>query len=349
MKRKWGYNNRQNGMILVTTLWILALLTLLALGIGIRVGIDIKLIGFSINSLKAHYIAEAGLRKTIALIEKDDNKNVDSLNEIWSCGFDFEDEVQVLKNIAIGEGVFTVSHYSGEDEEGSPIYLYGASDEEGKLNINELDENMLLKLPNVSFEVAQAILDWRDEDSLPRLEGAEESDYEELDNSYECKDGKFSVPEELLLVKGVTKEIYDGIKDVITVYGESKAANINTASEEVLSVLIGGELAELPGKIVRYRNGDDGLPGTKDDNIFTDTRAIVVKLKAPLASGGGLTPAEELCLNDLITNKQCFKVNSNIFRIASRGEVREGRVKKTIETVVKRGKDKSEILYYYED
>lgn len=336
------------GAILVTTLWILALLTLLALGIGIRMGVDIKLISFFLNSSKAHFLAEAGFRKTIALLQGDNNKKVDSLNEIWSCGLDFEEEEFALKDIELGEGTFTISYEFGKDEEGNPIYLYGASDEEGKLNINKLEGDFLEKLPNISSEIAAAILDWRDENDIARVEGAEDDYYEELDNPYECKDAPFSVPEELMLVRGVSEEIYDGVKDIITVYGDSKAVNINTAPEEVLAVLIGGEFEELPGKIVKYRNGTDGLPGTEDDRIFTDTRTIVVKLKDPLASGG-LDSIEEARLNDLITNKRSFKVYSNTFRIVSRGEVKGGKVKKTIEAVVKRTNEGSEVLYYYED
>jgi len=340
------------GTILITTLWILTLLTLLALGIGIRMGVDIKLIGFFLNSLKAHYLAEAGIKKTMSLLQMDKNKRLDSLKEIWSSGFDFDKEEFLLKDIALGEGTFTVSYKFGKDENGNPIYLYGAGDEESKLNINIMDSDMLLKLPNFSSEIVSAILDWRDEDNLAGnnvvlTEGAEKDYYEELDNPYECKDAPFSVLEELMLVKGVTEEIYDGVKDIITVYGESKAVNINTVSEKVLAVLIGEEFPELPSKIVKYRNGDDGLPGTEDDRVFSDIRTIVAELSSSLT--GGLDPGEVKHLNFLINEKKYFKLSSNTFRIVSRGEVRGGRVKKTIEVVVKRDGGRAKILYYYED
>jgi general secretion pathway protein K len=335
-----------NGTILVTTLWILALLTLLALGIGVRIGIDVKLMSFFLNSSKAHYLAEAGLRKTVAMLEKDGNKRVDSLNEVWSCGFDFDSEEYVLKEIALGDGNFTVSYELGEDQDGNPIYLYGASDEEGKLNINKIDNTILLRLPNFSSEIVAAILDWRDEDSLTRSEGVEDDYYEELDNPYECKDAQFSIPEELLLVKGITAEVYDGVRDIITVYGDDKAVNINTAPEDVLAILIGTEFEALPGKIVRYRNGADELPGTKDDRIFTDTKTIVAQLADPLA--GGLNLLEQKHLNSLI-QKKYFKVYSNTFRVISQGQLGGGRVRKTIEAVVKRDENGSQILYYYED
>ncbi|MDD5680593.1 MAG: type II secretion system protein GspK [Candidatus Omnitrophica bacterium] len=336
-------SNRDKGTILITTLWILTLLTLLALGIGMRVGIDIKMVSFFANSAKAHYIAEAGIRKTIFLLEADSNKNADSLNEIWSSGYDYNKEQFVLKDIKIGEGAFTVVYVSGKDEAGAPAYLYGASDEEGKLNINEIDGTILAGLPGFSVELASAVVDWRDEDDMPNPSGAETEYYEGLDNPYESKDAKFSVPEELMLVKGMTPEIYEGIKNVITVYAEGKAVNINTAPKEVLGVLVGQEFEDLPAKIVNYRNGSDGIAGTQDDNIFTDINSITAQLSSALT----LNSVE---LNRILELKNAgyFKVLSAYFRIRSSGQVKNGKVKKTIEAVVKRTSKGSEFLYYYE-
>jgi len=336
-------SGRDKGTILITTLWILTLLTLLALGVGMRVGIDIKMISFFINSHKAYYIAEAGVRKTVFFLEKDTNKNADSLNEIWSSGYDYTKEQFVLKDIKVGDGTFTVGYVTEKDENGEPVYLYGASDEEGKLNVNEIDGDMLAKLPGFSVEIASAVVDWRDEDDLPNPSGAEGDYYEGLDNPYESKNAKFSVPEELMLVKDVTREIYEGIKDIVTVYGEGYAVNINTAPREVLAVLAGPEFEDLPGKIVNYRKGSDGLAGTQDDNIFTDINAI----GAQLASALTLNQAEFNRLEEL-KKAGYFKVMSGYFRIRSRGQVKNGKVKKTIEAVVKRTNKGTDFLYYHE-
>ncbi len=332
------------GAILVTTLWILTLLTLLALGIGIRARVDIKLMGFSVNISKAHYLAEAGIRKTIALLEMDNNKNADSLNEIWSCGFDFDSEEYALKEIELGDGEFTVSYRFGNDEEGNAVYLYGASDEGGRFNINEIGADLLAELPGFSGEIASAVLDWRDEDNLARLEGAEDDYYEGLENPYECKDAKFNVPEELLLVRGVTREIYEGVKDIITVYGESKEVNINTAAETVLAVIAGEEYENIAAKLVEHRNGADGLAGTEDDNIFTNTTTIAAQLSTALT----FDPIELNRMTELVKGGY-FKVRSENFRIVSHGSVKDRRVKETIEVVVRRADKDSEIVYYYED
>jgi len=334
---------QDRGTILITTLWILTLLTLLALGIGMRVGIDVKMISFFINSYKAHYIAEAGIRKTIILLGKDSNKNADSLNEIWSSGYDYDKEQFVLKDIKAGEGVFTVGYEIEKDEEGKPVYLYGAIDESGKININEMDGEMLANLPGFSTDIASAVLGWRDAADPTNLSGAEDDYYEGLEAPYECKDAKFSVPEELLLVKDVTREIYEGVKGIITVYGEGKAVNINTASKEVLAVLIGSQLEDLPAKIVNYRKGQDGIAGTQDDNIFVDINVIATQLKGPAA----LNDNEFYRIGEL-KDKGYLKVLSSCFRIRSTGAVKNGRIKKAIEVIVKRADKGSEILYYYE-
>lgn len=333
---------RSKGTILITTLWILTLLTLLALGIGIRVGIDIKMIGFFINSYKAHYIAEAGIRKTIFFLETDSNKNADSLNEIWSSGYDNTKEQFVLKDVKIGEGTFTIGYAPEKDEEGNLFYLYGASDEEGKLNINGIDGTILAALPGFSAELAAAVIDWRDEDDMPNPSGAENEYYEGLNNPYECKNAGFSVNEELMLVKGMTPEIYEGIKNVITVYGDGKAVNMNTAPKEVLAVLAGPEFEDLPAKIVNYRNGSDGIPGTQDDNIFKDINTIGAQLSTALT-------LNQLELNRIEELKSAgyFKVMSAYFRIRSSGQVKNGKVKNTIEAVVKRADKGSEFMYYY--
>ena len=349
---------KQKGTILVTTLWIVALLVLLALGIGVRLGVDIKLIGFALNASKAHYLAEAGLRKTMALLESDSNKNIDSLNEIWSSGFDLDEEEYVLKDIEFGEGTFTISHEVGKDIDDNPVYLYGASDEDAKLNINKIDGDLIARLPNFSEEIAAAVTDWRDGDDLVGNGvafsggvGAEDGYYkEELENPYECRNASFSVPEELMLVKGVTEDIYDGVKDIISVYGESKAVNINTASEEVLAVLVSEGLEALPAKIIEYRNGDDGEPGTEDDKIFKSVEDIsgTFGIATQLFNAGAIDAVELEGVKALVKAGD-LKVNSNTFRIVSRGSVKEGRVKKTIEAVIRRDDKDSRIIYYYED
>lgn len=62
----------------------------------------------------------------------------------------------------------------------------------------------LMALPGMTEEVADAILDWLDEDDEPRPLGAEYDYYETLQPAYSPTNGPISSIESLLLVRGVT-------------------------------------------------------------------------------------------------------------------------------------------------
>lgn len=96
--------------------------------------------------------------------------------------------------------------------------------ESGKVDLNKAGE-ILLKtmLENMDIEqkekdiIVDSILDWRDDNDLHRLNGAENDYYNSLPEPYDCKDGDFDGIEELLLVRGVTREIFGRLKAMVTV------------------------------------------------------------------------------------------------------------------------------------
>jgi DNA uptake protein ComE-like DNA-binding protein len=103
---------------------------------------------------------------------------------------------------------------------------YGMENESAKLNLNTLvaesdggddqeDESRerLLALPDMTEQIADAILDWLDEDDVSREYGAEESYYLALPSAYEPRNGRMTSLDELLLVRGVTPELLYGLDD----------------------------------------------------------------------------------------------------------------------------------------
>ncbi|MDB5299208.1 MAG: comEA protein, partial [Phycisphaerales bacterium] len=66
------------------------------------------------------------------------------------------------------------------------------------------------KLPGMSQEVADGIVDWRDSDSTLTGQGAESDYYQALARPYTAKNSPFESIEELYLVKGVTDEMMWG-------------------------------------------------------------------------------------------------------------------------------------------
>jgi DNA uptake protein ComE-like DNA-binding protein len=100
---------------------------------------------------------------------------------------------------------------------GSAGPRYGITDEGGKLNINALIKidptgealyNALLQLPNMTADIADAIVDWVDADDNVRPAGAESADYADL--GYRAKNGPLNSLDELLLVRGVTPQLLFG-------------------------------------------------------------------------------------------------------------------------------------------
>ncbi len=91
---------------------------------------------------------------------------------------------------------------------------YGLENESAKLNLNEIlladlieadgARNLLMSLPGMTEDVADAILDWIDEDDDQREFGAEADFYSGMSPPYAPKNGPLDTVEELLLVRGVT-------------------------------------------------------------------------------------------------------------------------------------------------
>ncbi len=139
------------------------------------------------------------------------------------------------------------------DFDGGLGYSYSYGDEGSRINLNTASSAVLGRLPGLNEELAQAII----------------------------KSGRrpFKVKEEILLVEGMSQDIFEQFRDLITVYGDGKV-NINSASGEVLSAL--GLGLNLIAAITGYRNdspGEDGQPDTEDDGAFITTGSILPELR----------------------------------------------------------------------
>ena len=264
--------------ILILSLWSLCLLSTFAVILGFGVRQKLTLVNRLDERDRLHFIAEAGIKKAISQIKKEPEKDYAALKDDWS------NNTGVFKDIDIGDGKFSISRDYINEHIGLTESWYGLIDEESKININKANQTILERLFRlVDFdetqaqELAAAIVDWRDSDSelsIP-LGSAEDSYYRNLEYSYEAKDADFEVLEEILLVKGMDRNIFEKIKNYITIYGSGKI-NVNTASKVVLLAL--GLSQDLVDKIVSFRLGEDGIIGTSDDNVFDTPSNIVPKL-----------------------------------------------------------------------
>lgn len=293
-------------------LWSLCLLSVFSVMLGFGVRQKLILSGRMEAKDKLRFIAEAGLKKAVFELARTPVSSYDSLNDAWSNNPD------TLKEIPIGEG--SASVYYNIQLPGTQGDRYGFVDEESKINLNRADMQVLERLfqealgvneGGLAEELAASIVDWRDADSqlsIP-LGSAEDAYYRNSQFPYEAKDAEFDILEEALLVKDMSQEIFDRVKDYITVYGSGKV-NVNTASKPVLMAL--GMNEETAGKLISYRLGEDGILGTPDDNIFYAADEVTARL----ARSYDLSDPESESLkriesNYLVTNSQNFTAKSS--------------------------------------
>jgi general secretion pathway protein K len=152
--------------------------------------------------------------------------------------------------------------------------------ESGKVNLNRAG-GPLLKMMLNNFEIedtdkniiVDSIMDWRDKGNFHRVNGAKDEYYLSLPQPYKCKNGDFTSIEELLLVRGVTPEIfYGGLKDMVAVYQDKETGterdnlrragfdfnriNINAASPQMLRALP-RMTEDMVQAIMKYREKKD--------------------------------------------------------------------------------------------
>jgi len=305
-KNKVGNNQ---GSILMVVLWILAFLVLLGLGLGYTTSIDQRLVGYQRDRTTALYLAKAGYYRALVELERDATPNLDSHLDLWGHN------PEAFQEAKLGEGSFTVSYPIIEKDETEEI-VYGIMDEDRKVDVNTASQAVLLRLPGMTDEIADSILDWRAEQNKV---------WERLGKE---KAKPFGVLEDIMLLEGITQVAFQSFTPFITVYTDGKI-NLNSAPREVYRALNMDE--ELVNKLLRFRRGLDGEWGTHDDQSFANLGGAVQQLN----SFEALTPKETAQLTDLVAQNR-LKVSSSVFRIHSRGTVRDGKVIRFVEGVVKR-------------
>lgn len=112
--------------------------------------------------------------------------------------------------VPVGNGYFWLLRPDFDD---ASLPLFGIVDESSKLNLNAASYETLRKLPGMTDEIAASIVDWRDDDDTPTESGAETPQYLSGSTPYAAKNANFETVEELLLVRGVTRELLYGRSD----------------------------------------------------------------------------------------------------------------------------------------
>ncbi|MFZ2149118.1 MAG: helix-hairpin-helix domain-containing protein [Sedimentisphaerales bacterium] len=187
LAEKMGTNGNKKGLVLVAVLWVVVVLMVLVSVLGRKSRLDTKVCLARTEALRCKWACRAGIEKAVAVLNEDTRES-DCLTDLWS------DNEEDFNDIPLQRCWFTVR----------------VVDEASKLNINTAAKGQLLELPEMLEEIADAIIDWRDEDDTPSEGGAEGGYYENLLFGYMARNGPFRTIRELLLVKGVTSELLYG-------------------------------------------------------------------------------------------------------------------------------------------
>jgi hypothetical protein len=120
----------------------------------------------------------------------------------------------------VAAGNFTVLSPAINSDGYTAGIRYGLENESARLNLNALltaddyaengGRTLLMALPGMTENEADAIMDWIDEDDEPREYGAEYDYYQGLSSPYKPTNGPFNTVEELLLVRGVSPQLLFG-------------------------------------------------------------------------------------------------------------------------------------------
>jgi len=252
----------QSGIALMLVIWILAILMVVVLSVSFMTKVESRsTIAFK-EGIEEKFIAEAGIQRAAEEI----------MYRKINLGVPIEEGKETkVWNIDGTPNVFPLENST---------CLVRITDEAGKIDINKASEILLkglLKSLGVKDEDADVIVDsiedWRDADDFTRLNGAESDYYMSLAVPYEAKNADLESVEELLLVRGVTQELFygngnkPGLQDFVTVYSGNGKINVSAASKEVL-MAIPGITPELAGSILDFRK-------TSEIKTMTDFQNLV--------------------------------------------------------------------------
>jgi general secretion pathway protein K len=270
MRRMRRPRPRERGVALLLVLWVFMILGVLALDFAQYIRDDAEAALNVSDETVGYYLALAGMNRVIFEAEQERDEN---LGEAVDEDADTPDTEAGASNTL---GVVADGQWH-EDDFGGGRYAVRMTDEASRISINKASEALLtavitnlLRGGNATTgmdsrterevsEIVDAILDWRDPDTLVRLHGAESDYYLGLRDPYPAKNGYFDSPDELLRVRGITPAIFygadgqPGLRDIVSVFSRSPGVNVRTVGAPVLQVLLGID-ADAAQQLIEQRD-----------------------------------------------------------------------------------------------
>ncbi len=306
----------ERGVALILVLLMVSVIVVLTLQLNVSSRSQVHEAANLGDGIRVLYIAKSGVFAGMGLLSEDGG-DADTLNEAWARTEDLREQ---------SKDYFDGGHLELKIE-----------DESGKININKLVQgngfnpavkgvlSRLLSQPQFKLQgqevedILNAIKDWIDADSEVTSTGAENAYYQGLGKSYTVRNGPMESIDEMLLVRGITRELFQGTPErpglarFLTVHGEG-SININTASKEVLRALAPTISEDAANRMDDYRRNPA--------NNLTDPSWY----------------RRVAGLNNTAIDSMTVVTKSDFFQIAAIGHL--GTMKRTIRGIVKRDSEK---------
>ncbi|MBF0317681.1 MAG: general secretion pathway protein GspK [Nitrospirae bacterium] len=216
------------GIALMMVLWVMAILIGLSLTLSYMARSESRVSLGSKEYVAAGFLAEGGINRAIVELWYRRTKPPED-EARWQIDGNF-------RSVEIADGAALVR----------------VMPETAKVDLNLSNDIILKGLVNAlgidtdtQDVIVDSIRDWMDSDDLHRLHGAESDYYMSLKHPYKAKNAPFDTIDELLMVRGITPEIFygagdkKGLRDFVTVYNrtDNSKINVNAAQKEVLMAL----------------------------------------------------------------------------------------------------------------
>ncbi|KAA6187288.1 general secretion pathway protein GspK [Thiohalocapsa marina] len=284
-----GRQRVQQGMALIMVLWVIALLTVMALGLTMSQRTAGALARNQLDDARFRALADAA----ISLAAFNLLSTPIELNPV--VGVWIPDGTP--RELLVGDSVLTLT----------------LSNEASRLDLNAISSDQLRSLIELTQDdraaeplqvdaLADAIMDWRDGDSLTLPNGAEDADYDAAALPHGAGDAPFNGIEELRQVLGMTNETYRRLAADLTVDNAAGGGtDLEFASATVLAVVRGIPLEDARREIDQRRSpaSPDGrlaAPVGRGGPVYrlavswAEDRAVVRHMEAVFEITPGSTP-----------------------------------------------------------
>lgn len=248
---------RQSGLALVAVLWMVAALSMLALGLAAVAKTEVRSAQGIRDRALTKALGDAGIQ--LAMLE-----------------------LRSVPENADGHRQF--QYFLGGQE--IAVSVVPAS---GLIDLNQASEELLAGLfagtgeqePDLAAELARRVVAWRTPGLLVEAE-----DYAAAGVAFRPRGGPFEYPEDLLQVLGVGYPLYTRVRPLITVRGGGAGVAARAAPEDVLTLLVGGD-RDLAVGIADRRAQDPATDFTGLDARFLGAGgSSVYRVEASVHLGG---------------------------------------------------------------